>query len=102
MLHCPCDAVTSQVQAREEGDLQQQALFNIFVTMKYKIKNAMAHISHVSQVSHSPRAPGPPQHQLWLHLTTRAATHVTQKIFPRVMAFILVSSLNYDPTYAVL
>ena len=24
VLHCPCDAVTSQVQAREEGDLQQQ------------------------------------------------------------------------------
>ena len=35
VLHCPCDAVTSQVQAREEGGgFITAGLFIVFVAMK--------------------------------------------------------------------
>ena len=36
VLHCPCDAVTSQVQAREDrgGGFTTAGLFIVFVAMK--------------------------------------------------------------------
>ena len=97
VLHCPCDAVTGQVQAREErGGFTTAGLF-IFCRNNIKKTRMQCHTSATCPIlprSATASVKAPSDHQ--------GCDSRHSKIFPYVIAFSLLSSFNYDPTYAVL